>query len=911
MLRLEDQFLDKENFFIAFKKISFYIKQLNEWYDPLVLAEYEATLPKRIADIIDLIKKDQYTPKPIEPLPFPKKSSSTGEKRIRPYYNISLDDQLIWMAIVNVIGKYVEDQMPDWSYGNRLYRPVWFEKNTHDERIIFKKGSLKNTSKYVYRKWGQSWPLYKRHIALTIKVLAKTTHFKTTDIHDEKELSVYEQAAATKFESAKYLKKDYWKKGQYSKLSWVSLDFEKFFPTINSFKIIENITACLTKENGSRRDDVNLILKLIDKMLTFPLNTKGWNQQDLRDSNLFDLPNVQNYRGIPTGLVVGGFLANVAVLDLDKAVDEFVNKNKNIAVFKYVDDHIVLAQSREALLTFLNFYNNNISKLNASLKFQPSKIEPANFLSYDENNGFAYTNEEDVSYELDVEFPTPLMTNTLKKVSHINNIDFNLLEKEDIDNIEIDLKHLLLAEFPKTEIRPDTKMSFASSKLCRLALEIKPDFSIIDPSYENNKDAVENLYKKLKEGQKRIPKDKKEEQEFKNKLKDKAGRHFIANTLALEISKVRKKQEGIFNLLLKALKENPDKVKLWKKCIEFCFQTGYPGINEILNTIGKCSIHERSFTYLISYCFTNIQVNLEKSFFLLNDDQSLFWKTHCSYEFIRNSIDINTKSFSSLSGKYPFSKQARENLNTSKKFVLEQLPEIFKLSTQTEFLNIKNVIRSRKALKNKIYSTNQIWYYLSNYNWRLKDAFFSQTVNKVDLSDPLSWSILSLFPHLIPYKKITEIIDNIPAKGNKLLHPYSEMSNLISSNGFTYDMLKSLKEKSNTRSYLKCVKHYPSIHKILTRADTKYISMEQWLDKLLFESRDLNWIDPRLTEWSLIEIIKQISSSLLKVNRQVNKNIFSAVSKSNYKYVHPSNYLIPVEWGTQHHLNWAEWEKNC
>src|SRR5688500_5626899 len=95
---LTTQFLDKENFYIAFKKVSHFLRQLDEWYNPVELSEYEATLPMRIKKLRDKLEKREYYPKPIQPLPFPKRNLDNGRPRIRPYYTLHLDDQLVWTA---------------------------------------------------------------------------------------------------------------------------------------------------------------------------------------------------------------------------------------------------------------------------------------------------------------------------------------------------------------------------------------------------------------------------------------------------------------------------------------------------------------------------------------------------------------------------------------------------------------------------------------------------------------------------------------------------------------------------------------------------------------------------------------------------------------------------------------------
>ena len=75
-MNIEDKFLDKENFYLAFKRLSYYLKQSNEWYDPLALASYEANLATNINRLTNLLEKRIYSPHPLEPLPFPKRTKN-------------------------------------------------------------------------------------------------------------------------------------------------------------------------------------------------------------------------------------------------------------------------------------------------------------------------------------------------------------------------------------------------------------------------------------------------------------------------------------------------------------------------------------------------------------------------------------------------------------------------------------------------------------------------------------------------------------------------------------------------------------------------------------------------------------------------------------------------------------------
>jgi hypothetical protein len=97
-------------------------------------------------------------------------------RELRQAFWVSVADQVAWIAVVNVIGPQLEADMPVWSYGNRLYRPAWFEESaTHP---VLKIGPFRHSPGLLYRKFQHSWPLYRRHIFLTLRQMSLPKYWK-------------------------------------------------------------------------------------------------------------------------------------------------------------------------------------------------------------------------------------------------------------------------------------------------------------------------------------------------------------------------------------------------------------------------------------------------------------------------------------------------------------------------------------------------------------------------------------------------------------------------------------------------------------------------------------------------------------------------------------------------------------
>ena len=867
MGNLEQQFLNKENFYLAFKRLNYYLQQSNEWHDPIELAKYEANLETNIYKLIEELKNGEYSTKEIEPLPFPKKNNFNGSQQLRQYFKIHIEDQLVWIALVNIIGGYLEEKMPFWSYGNRIFQPIWYDENN---KLI--KGSFKNSSANLYRKWNQSWPFYRRHISMTIKTMGLKSKFTKGNLDSAIENKIFEEEEKEHFSNYKYLNPSFWSGRKTDKLYWIGLDFKNFFPSINPEIVINNIKKHLVrKTDGSPRDDTKFIFETLEKLLHFPLNISGWNEKVLLDEDIYGLKNTEGFYGVPTGLFVSGFLANVAMLDIDIKLNDYIQSSKNVALFKFVDDQVVLSNSKDGLFKFLNFYKRLLKDSNTGVEFQNKKTCPENTYDFNQKGEFIFKEHDDFKEPLiDVNFPEPLMTHTLQKMSALNTEDYELLDSEEIDETISDLKHFLLADFPDSEMKRETRMAFASMKLCLLSKQIRPNFKKLDMNLEENFIIYKSKVKLNKS-------DKRYDVEL-----EKAKNKYFSDQFDKEITRLNEKQSDIFKLLLKAVNENPDKLKLWKRLIEFCSFTGFDGLKSIFKTIENIKIHDQGKAYIKAYCLLLIQEKYIYTFNFLNSENVSFWKKSVSEKFLLSVDKLNSKNinFEQLS---PFISQSLKNFD---------LVKIFLNSTKN----------TKKDFKLNYFESNFesfMWYILNNINGPLKIKIWTENIENINIDNPVSWSLLTLFPDKIPISIINQIKD--------LNKKVENLSDLIlenfefrnKKNGLIYEMFENrldvLKQFSN---------YYPEIFSVLNFNSKTHIPLNLWLKTIQIKSEDKSWVDVRLFEWSILEIIKQIGNALIE--EQKKDTIFNQSKRYSF---HPSNYLIPKEWMIDDELSWKNWKE--
>ncbi|REN12466.1 hypothetical protein DSI41_18390, partial [Mycobacterium tuberculosis] len=84
------------------------------------------------------------------------------------------------------------------------------------------------------------------------------------------------------------------------------------------------------------------VQRLLRTLTQLPLDLEGWTDAELKHIELDE--SRKTFRRIPTGLMVSGFLANAALLQVDHEVQKSLPLGR-VAHFRYVDDHVILAKT--------------------------------------------------------------------------------------------------------------------------------------------------------------------------------------------------------------------------------------------------------------------------------------------------------------------------------------------------------------------------------------------------------------------------------------------------------------------------------------------------------------------------------------------------------------------------------------
>lgn len=640
VMSLMDQVTSLENMMLAWRKLERAFNYGDVWYDELLIAEFKMNLVEHLRELAVSIKSGKYKMQPIRPIPFPKGGKDENDElKVRQSFFIDFRDQLVWMAVCNVIGYIFDRRMPAWSYGNRLYVSMWQEKND-DGRKIWKVGNYRNTSRNFYRKWTQSWPLMRRRITASLKIMAG---LKKEEL-DTLEKQTQEDNTALS-ENQKYLQLAYLKDGYFEKrekplvkLYWAGIDLTKFYQQVKLSKVKEVIL----NELGRYLEDDNTIDGLVSVLCEFEVDYSDYcykgGDEDLKT---MQLENGQQFDGLPTGLIVAGFLANIFMLEIDAEVNKALEANHDIIHFRYVDDHVVIATDPEILFEWTAWYQELLDQYGLSVNIEKLAPEGISARLKDEKNDQGGVFIADYKKELisiinecsaiDPFFPTPLMTQTLQKVSQLQGLNLNMLSAKEFAIVFSELQSLLVEDLSEQEIKKSTRISFACTMLSRLIVDGEVDYEAVKRFRLEWINWLETEYKKLKEGiEKQTPlhgidtMDKLEElvkqctlivfdgveQINTENLKKEypfVEQHLwpleqLSKTLSAGEELTRSKERQIFNMLMHALDDVPDKVRVWIRAMGYCVKHQPQQIMKLYDKLSQYEkinkLHHLSVEYL-------------------------------------------------------------------------------------------------------------------------------------------------------------------------------------------------------------------------------------------------------------------------------------------------------------------------
>lgn len=521
------------------------------------ISAFELDLEAQLEGIASDFRRLRYKLTPLRLLPQPKKPDDAGNPRLRQSFHIAVRDQVAWIALLNVVGPTLDAKLPAWVYGHRLYKAAWFEEREGHTHLEL--GPYRHTTGALYRKFKHSWPLFRRHISLTARMMVGGLDNQTQ--LDESELS-----ALNYQDKPLYLTEGHWPPSPSGKLYYASIDLEKFYPLIKRAAITDGFRRYLGEYQSSP-----WLRTLIDRMLDFRVSKAG---SVLIDANIVHPATpTGRFEGIPTGLMAAGFISNIAMLRVDRLADREIRKKRRVAQFRFVDDHAILAYSFDELCEWIRRYEKILFKAALGPKIAQEKFDPPEL-----KDVIAGTEDEALlarvyaQAEIDGAYPTKLMTKTLALVSELAGADFDLMPQDSRSQRLRELEWLLLADLPDREIRGDTRAAFAAGRLATLVpIAYSPSTALLQAWRD-----VGHLKAALKEA----PSD---EQLRKMKKALATAEEFAEMYERIEGGKYERRLAHYFRMIMQAFSDHPDKPRLLLRVLDYCRATGHPGIGDVLS----------------------------------------------------------------------------------------------------------------------------------------------------------------------------------------------------------------------------------------------------------------------------------------------------------------------------------------
>lgn len=675
-----------ENLMLAWRKLERAFNYGDVWFDELIISAFKMNLIDNLLKISKELKDGSYQMKTIQPIPFPKGGKDNdGNFRVRQSFFIDFRDQLVWVAVCNIIGRTFDVMMPAWSYGNRQYISMWKEVDDNGQYWVL--GNHRNTTRNIYRKWTQSWPLMRKRITASLKKMARLRidDFDETDNqvrNEEDHLKDYQR-----FFKLSYLDKNYFPPTEdgssFNVLYWAGIDLTQFYQKVSIDKVRLKIESVL-KRNKEFDDTFAKLLKTITH---FEIDYSNY-QYDGADNDLKAMQLVKGtpFKGLPTGLIVAGMLANIFMIDIDEQVSLRLEKERDIIHFRYVDDHVIISTSENKLFEWLAWYQKILSE--EGLELNVSKLAPDGLLKgldsvQDCLDSLKIENHRDEIIKniheyacIDPKYPTPLMTQTLQKVSMLQGLNLNMLSPREFEMVLGELQSLLVADLSEQEIKESTRISFACTLLTRLFVDGDVDYEKIHyfrcKWMEQVDDIKKDLLQKLSDNTAHKDYDTKEEidkivndctnvifndaqvidietlkKECSSIKLDVKYLVKINETLIKGHNIIKMRERQVFNMLMYALDKIPDKVRIWVRTFYYCMHhepTQIIKLFDKLESFRDTKLHNLSVDFLIALLNTLCAENIIKATakLVLNDYKNLNSLSYNYPKFLNDEIPKRT-----------------------------------------------------------------------------------------------------------------------------------------------------------------------------------------------------------------------------------------------------------------------------
>ena len=488
--------------------------------------------------------------------------------------------------------------------------------------------------------------------------------------------------------------------------------------------------------------------------------------------------------------------------------------------------------------------------------------------------------------------PAKLLTKTLGQVSEIAATNPDILDDEDLEERLKLLEWLLLANIPEHEIRPDTRAAFAAGKITVLAPMLFHEANdLIDATR-----SLISLNRHVPEAGKATDE---EVETHANAVQEK-----INQVEQLEVVHSRKKQQHLehcFGLLLQAFREYPAKAVLFLRLHQYCRLTGYKGLSNIAEWIRE--MRNRDYNvwadYYAGLSLQILATNIPFVARTLNTVNALRSDKEAALDHLKDIASIDAVIFLIPQERETwFHTVARRNFGVTLMAVSYQIREDV---DDKKFVENLNKLASQ-CINLDFKAGSQQW----EEETGRRPGVWAHLIEEALCTNATPSSVWHLFQSCFSYSNLADRLaarwypEKLPDKGWDYFLQYMTAMKETDSGWIREAINHEPKRTADARE---------SKRKAFNRAARSYDSFgKNWitlLDWTEFVSNECSPFDPRRSEWTALEIIRQIMFPII--------NEFS-VKEKILDRLHPNNIVVSKSWKTNFFasqksagVSWEEW----
>ncbi len=906
-----------QNLYWAWLKYQRYMQSVHTWIDDYRLSCFEANLQEELDAIAGQFKRLTYQTEPIRPLPLPLPShADKNGKRAGLIYDISIRDQVAWIAFLNVIGPGLDGQMPPWSYGGRLHRSTWDERK--NGTVITRNGGYRHSSGHLYRNSLAAWSLYQRHIFLTDRAMAGLLVPQDLEAPERSVLERERYVAGS--QRLPYLQENYWPAGKNNNVYMAQISFKTCISRGSLAAVADNISAYSTEFQPQ-------LHQLASQLLQFRIDRQCWKTNPLAGGGSGTKKNTLTT--IPAGLAVSDFLQNIALMAVEQAITKRLIasksvpapdiREKTVAHFRFGVDHCFLSRDFSSLVDWVNEYQALLEDHGCGTTLNWKSIKPQS-LSICQNHtipsGIPHEESRRLATQdalLDNTNPLPVITRTLRMLTSIKNLNFDLLEQREkalyIDKME----NLLLGRASGIADSYDFQIDSIARKLAwsvpQEVLGNQANLCPIERGLFETKKHEHSLCKRLQELRKDTEEalaTRKSLQQLQQKIKGLEKEHqqlSSANT-----RKQHKRQMHIFLMLLKALRSHQEKLNLWVYLLEYCRFSGHTDLTLIHNELEQLSRRNPAGAGHIRALICRLMAN-QAVLCAVNMSQKdhLIYRRQAAYAYLqtllRQPVTLPENVEPAL-----YEQKALNLMQCGFGSALLYLQNAEnELIMDRDFRSMQRLAAKCEAIdwfaspekwaeKTSIPLSAWAWWAETRLNAPMGTGpgpIWNAVVSKLGIDEPCTCPLLFRYPHNVTRKVKTETI----IKACLAKDAFTKKDRA----GWLHELLQGTDPVQY--KYRRGSAITPGEKKILRimqkSSNDSWITLEKWACWSRQKYKE-NLYDPRVTEWTALELADQIAGKV---------KIFVQGDKNDEYPLHPLNILVPEKWTRERKtvLTWDYW----